>query len=221
LPDLLNKAAAVTQTFSVHPANPPARLIRRAADCVRSGGLIAYPTDTTYAFGCRIGDKEAADRIRALRQLPPEHHFTLVCSGIAQAAQYARMDDTRFRTIKRAGCGDYVFILPATREVPRRLQHPRKKAIGVRLTDHPVAVALLEELSEPLLSSTLRLPGEAYPLNDADDIRERLAGRIDLILDAGPCGLEQSTVIDLTTETPAVLRAGKGPIGRLGLGPDR
>lgn len=211
----------MTHAFSVHPADPQARLIRRAADCVRSGGLIAYPTDTTYAFGCRIGDKDAADRIRALRQLPPEHHFTLVCSGIAQAAQYARMDDMRFRIIKRAGCGDYVFILPATREVPRRLQHARKKAIGVRLTDHPVAAALLQELSEPLLSSTLQLPGDAYALNEADEIRQRLAGRIDLILDAGPCGLEPSTVIDLTGETPAVLRTGKGPIGRLGLGSER
>ena len=211
----------MTQAFSIHPANPQPRLVRRAADCVRSGGLIAYPTDTTYAFGCRIGDKDAADRIRALRQLPQEHHFALVCLGIAQAAQYARMDDVRFRTVKRAGSGDYVFILPATREVPRRLQHPRKKAIGVRITNHPVAKALLEELSEPLLSSTLQLPGDTYPLNDADEIRDRLEGRIDLVLDAGPCGLEPSTVVDLTADTPAVLRAGKGPVGRLGLWPDR
>jgi tRNA threonylcarbamoyl adenosine modification protein (Sua5/YciO/YrdC/YwlC family) len=207
----------VTQTLCVHPVNPQLRLIRRAADCVRSGGLIAYPTDTTYAFGCRIGDKEAADRIRALRQLSPEHHFTLVCSGIGQAAQYARMDDVRFRTVRRARGGDYVFILPATREVPRRLQHPRKKTIGVRLTEHPVAAAVLQELAEPLVSSTLQLPGDEYALNDADEIEQRLAGRIDLVLDAGPGGLEPSTVVDLTTDVPVVLRAGKGPLERIGL----
>jgi tRNA threonylcarbamoyl adenosine modification protein (Sua5/YciO/YrdC/YwlC family) len=207
----------VTQVFVVHPATPQPRLIRRASDCVRSGGLIVYPTDTTYAFGCRMGDKDASDRIRSIRQLPPEHHFTLICSGIAQAAQYARMDDMRFRTIKRAGSGHYVFILAATKEVPRRLQHPRRRTIGVRLTGHPVATALLEELAEPLLSSTLQLQGEDLALNEADEIRARLTGRVDLILDAGPCGLEPSTVVDLTGDVPAVLRQGKGPISRLGV----
>jgi tRNA threonylcarbamoyl adenosine modification protein (Sua5/YciO/YrdC/YwlC family) len=207
----------VTQAFAIHPANPQARLIRRAADCVRSGGVIAYPTDTTYALGCRIGDKDAADRMRSIRALAPEHHLTLVCSEIAQAALYARMDDVRFRMIKRAGSGDYVFILPATREVPRRLQHPRRKAIGVRLTMHPVAAALIAELAEPLLSTTLHLPGDDYPINDADDIRARMTGRVDLILDAGPCGMEPSTVVDLTGEEFMVVRSGKGPIDRLGM----
>ena len=207
----------MTQAFAIHPVNPQTRLIRRAADCVRSGGVIAYPTDTTYALGCRIGDKDATDRMRSIRALAPEHHLTLVCSDIAQAALYARMDDVRFRVIKRAGSGDYVFILPATREVPRRLQHPRRKAIGIRLTTHPVAVALIAELAEPLLSTTLHLPGDDYPMNDADDIRARMAGRIDLILDAGPCGMEPSTVVDLTGVDPMVLRSGKGPIDRLGL----
>lgn len=207
----------MSQSFSIHPANPQARLIRQAADAVRSGSVIAYPTDTTYALGCRIGDKEASDRVRALRNLPPDHHLTLVCSGIAQAAQYARMDDRRFRTIKRANSGDYVFILTATREVPRRLQHPKRKTIGIRLIGHPVAAALLAELGEPLLSTTLKLPEDEYPLNDVDEIRERIGKRIDLILDAGPCGVEPSTVVDLTGEVPVVLRKGKGPIGRLGL----
>jgi len=207
----------MTQVFSVHPVDPQVRLIRRAADFIRSGGVVAYPTDTSYALGCRIGDKEAADRIRSIRALPPEHLFTLVCSSIAQAAQYARMDDVRFRTIKRAGGGDYVYILPASREVPRRLQHPRRRTIGVRLITHPVALALLAELGEPLLSSTLQLPDDDYPLNDPDEIRSRLAGRIDVILDAGPCGMEPSTVVDMTGDMPVVLRKGKGSIGRLGL----
>jgi tRNA threonylcarbamoyl adenosine modification protein (Sua5/YciO/YrdC/YwlC family) len=207
----------VTQVFSIHPANPQVRLIRRAADCIRSGGVIAYPTDTTYALGCRIGDKDAVGRLRAIRGLEPEHHLTLVCSGIAQAAQYARMDDVRFRTVKRAGSGDYVFILPATREVPRRLQHSKKKAIGVRLTGHPVASALIAELAEPLLSTTLQLPEDEYPASDPEEIRARLTGRIDLILDAGPCGMEPSTVVDLVGAVPVVVRKGKGSIDRLGL----
>ena len=207
----------MTQSFSIHPVNPQARLIRRAADCVRSGGLIAFPTDTTYALGCRIGDKEAADRIRAIRMLGPDHHFTLMCADIAQIAQYARLDDIRFRTLKRAAAGEYVFLLTATREVPRRLQHPRRKTIGVRLAGHPVALALLAELGEPLLSTTLQLPGDPHPLNDGDEIRTRLAGRIDLVLNAGPCGIEPSTVVDLTGEVPVVVRKGKGPVERLGL----
>ncbi len=207
----------VTRALSIHPADPQPRLIRRAADCVRSGGVIAYPTDTTYALGCRIGDKSAADRMRAIRALGAEHPLTLVCSGIGQAALYARMDDVTFRMIKRAGTGDFVFILPATREVPRRLQHPRKKAIGVRLTTYAVALALIAELTEPLLSTTLKLPGDDHPMHDADEIRLRMAERIDLILDAGPRGMEPSTVVDLTDRVPVVLRKGKGPLERLGL----
>ena len=207
----------MTQIFSIHPVDPQARLIRRAADYIRSGAVIAYPTDTSYALGCRIGDKNASDRIRSIRALSPDRHFTLVCSGIAQAAQYARLDDARFRTIKRAHSGDYVFILTASREVPRRLQHPRRRTIGVRLIAHPVALALLAELAEPLLSSTLKLPGDDYPMNDPEEIRDRLAGRIDLVLDAGPCGMEPSTVVDLTGDVPVVLRKGKGAVSRLGL----
>jgi tRNA threonylcarbamoyl adenosine modification protein (Sua5/YciO/YrdC/YwlC family) len=206
----------MTQVFAVHPQSPQTRLVRRAADIVRAGGLIAYPTDTSYALGCRIGDRDAADRIRTVRELGPNHHFTLVCLAIAQAAQYARIDDTRFRIIKQAGAGDFVFILVATREVPRRLQHPRRRTIGIRWIGHPVAKALLEELGEPLLSSTLQLPGDLHPLNEGDEIHARLAGRIDCLLDAGPCGIEPSTVVDLTGPSPVVVREGRGRLERIG-----
>ena len=206
----------VAQYLSIHPQNPQARLIRHAADVVHSGGMIVYPTDSCYALGCRIGDKEAAERVRAIRELPEGHHLTLVCVSIAQVAQYARLDDARFRAIKRITPGSYVFILPATKEVPRRLQHPRRKTIGVRVPDHAVVMALLAELREPLLSSTLLLAGDAYPLNDVDAIRERLDRRVDLVLDSGPCGLEPSTVVDLTGDTPVVTRKGKGPTAGYG-----
>jgi tRNA threonylcarbamoyl adenosine modification protein (Sua5/YciO/YrdC/YwlC family) len=206
----------VAQYLLVHPTHPQPRLIRRAAQIVRTGGVIAYPTDSCYALGCRIGDQDAADRIRAIRGLSEGHHLTLVCANIAQVAQYARLDDLRFRLMKRVTPGSYVFILPATREVPRRLQHPRRKTIGVRLPDHPVVNALLDELGEPLLSSTLLLSGDEYPLNDADEIRERLDRRLELVLDAGSCGLEPSTVLDLTTELPTVIRRGKGPTAGFG-----
>jgi tRNA threonylcarbamoyl adenosine modification protein (Sua5/YciO/YrdC/YwlC family) len=201
----------VAQYLTVHPRNPQSRLIRRAADVVHSGGVIVYPTDSCYALGCRIGDKEAAQRIRVIRELAEDRHLTLVCASLAQVAQYARLDDSRFRTIKRITPGSYVFILPATKEVPRRLQHPRRKTIGVRVPDHEVVMALLKELQEPLLSSTLLLRGDDYPLNDVDAIRERLDRRVDLVLDAGPCGLESSTVVDLTGDVPVVVRRGKGP----------
>jgi len=201
----------MTQYLSVHPTHPQLRLVRRAAEVVRDGGVIAYPTDSCYALGCRIGDREAADRVRALRALPESRHLTLVCSGIAQVAQYARLDDVRFRVIKRVTPGSYVFIMPATREVPRRLQHPRRKTIGVRIPDHAVAQMLVEDLGEPLLSTTLQLQGDDYPLNDADEIRDRLDGKLDLVVDGGACGLEPSTVVDLTGEGVVVVRRGKGP----------
>ena len=206
----------MAQYLTVHPRNPQPRLIRRAADVVHSGGVIVYPTDSCYALGCRIGDKDAAQRIRLVRDLPEDHHLTLVCAGLAQVAQYARLDDSRFRTIKRITPGSYVFILPATKEVPRRLQHPRRKTIGVRVPDHEVVMALLAELREPLLSSTLLMRGDDYPLNDVDTIRNRLDRRVDLVLDAGPCGLEPSTIVDLTAEVPVVVRRGKGPTAGFG-----
>jgi tRNA threonylcarbamoyl adenosine modification protein (Sua5/YciO/YrdC/YwlC family) len=206
----------VTQYLAVHPSNPQPRLIRRAAEILREGGVIAYPTDSCYALGCHIGDKAAADRIRAIREIPETHHLTLVCSGLGQAAQYARVDDWRFRIIKRITPGSYVFILPATREVPRRLQHPKRKTIGIRLPDHAVVQALLQELAEPVLSSTLTLAGEEGPLDDAEQIRARLDKRLDLVLDSGPCGLEPSTVLDLTGAEVVVLRKGKGTTAGFG-----
>ena len=206
----------MAQYLTVHPRNPQSRLIRRAADVVHSGGVIVYPTDSCYALGCRIGDKESTQRIRLIRELPEDRHLTLVCASLAQVAQYARLDDFRFRTIKRITPGSYVFILPATKEVPRRLLHPRRKTIGVRVPDHEVVMALLTELREPLLSSTLLLRGDDYPLNDVDAIRERVDRRVDLVLDAGPCGLEPSTVVDLTADVPVVVRKGKGPTAGFG-----
>ena len=206
----------MAQYLSVHPDNPQARLIRRAADVVHSGGVIVYPTDSCYALGCRIGDKGAAERLRAIRHIPESHHLTLVCGNLAQVALYARLDDACFRTIKRVTPGSYVFILPATREVPRRLQHPRRKTIGVRLPDHRVVRALLDALHEPLLSSTLLLEGDAYALNDVTEIRSRLDRQIDLVLDAGSCGIEPSSVVDLTGDTPEVVRKGNGPTAGFG-----
>ena len=206
----------MAQYLAVHPLNPQPRLIRRGAEIVRSGGVIAYATDSCYALGCRIGDKDAADRIRAIRDLPETHHLTLVCCNMAQVAQYARVDDMRFRIMKRVTPGSYVFILPATREVPRRLQHPKRKTIGIRIPDHAVVKALLGELGEPLLSSTLHLAGDDNPLNDADEIRERLDKQLDVVLDSGPCGIEPSTVVDLTGEEPTVVRKGKGPTAGFG-----
>ena len=202
--------------LTVHPKNPQQRLIRQAADVVHSGGVIVYPTDSCYALGCRFGDKDAAERIRTIRALPESHHLTLVCASLAQIAQYARLDDARFRTIKRVTPGSYVFILPATREVPRRFLHPRRKTIGVRVPDHEVVMALLAELREPLLSSTLLLEADEYPLNDVEEIRSRLDRRVDLVLDSGPCGLEPSTVVDLTQDMPVVVRKGKGPTAGYG-----
>lgn len=206
----------MAQYFVIHPETPQARLIRQTAQIVRAGGVIVYPTDSSYALGCQIGDKSAMERIRVLRGLSEQHHLTLVCRNLAQVAQYARVDDARFRVIKRVSPGSYVFILEATKEVPRRLQHPRRRTIGVRLPDHRVVHALLDELGEPLLSSTLILEGDDAPLNDMDEIRDRLDRRVELILDCGPCGLEPSTVVDLTGEVPVVTRRGKGPTAGFG-----
>lgn len=206
----------MAQYLAVHPEDPQSRLIRRAAQIVRDGGVIAYATDSCYALGCRIGDKDAADRIRAIREVPSTHHMTLVCLNLAQVASYARVDDSRFRVIKRVTPGSYVFILPATKEVPRRLQHPKRKTIGIRVPDHAVVRALLEELGEPLLSSTLHLAGDDVPLNDADEIRTRLDKRLELVLDSGACGIVPSTVVDLTGDEPVVVRRGKGPTAGYG-----
>jgi len=207
----------MAQFFTVHPDNPQVRLMRRAADILRAGGVIVYPTDSCYALGCHLGDKAAVERIRAIRQVDRRHNFTLVCRDLAEVGQYAIMDNRQFRVLKGGTPGSYTFILRASREVPKRLQHPSRKTIGVRIPDHRVVRALLAELGEPVLSSTLLLPGEDDPLNDAHDIRVTLEHAVDLILDAGPSGIVPTTVVDLTGEAPAILRKGRGGLAPLGL----
>jgi tRNA threonylcarbamoyl adenosine modification protein (Sua5/YciO/YrdC/YwlC family) len=207
----------VAQFFSIHTDTPNIRLIRQAVAIVRSGGIIVYPTDSCYALGCHIGDKDAMTRIRAIRQVDERHHFTLVCRNLAEIATYAKVDNSQYRLLKATTPGSYTFILQATREVPRRLQHPKRSTIGLRIPGHPVVQALLEELDEPLLSSTLILPGDELPLNDAEEIRERLEHQVELVMDAGSCGIDMTTVIDLTTDVPALVRPGRGDLEPFGI----
>jgi tRNA threonylcarbamoyl adenosine modification protein (Sua5/YciO/YrdC/YwlC family) len=207
----------MAQFFSVHPANPQKRLIRQAADIVRRGGLIAYPTDSCYALGCDRGNARGAERLRRIRGVDERHHLTLMCRDLSEIAHYAIVDDAQFKLLKSVTPGSYTFILRARREVPRRLT--RKKTIGVRVSAHAVAHALLAELDQPMLSATLLLPGDEAPLSDAAEIRARLEHELELVLDAGPCGTEPSTVIDLTEGTPRVLRAGKGSLAPFAVEP--
>jgi tRNA threonylcarbamoyl adenosine modification protein (Sua5/YciO/YrdC/YwlC family) len=204
----------MSQYFQIHPDTPQVRLIRRAVEILRDGGVMAYPTDSCYALGCMMGRKEAVDRIRQIRRLRPDHDFTLLCRDMSEVATYARFDNAYFRLLKATTPGPYTFVLPATGEVPRRLQHPKRKTVGIRIPDHPIAQALLAELGEPIMSTTLLLPGEDLPLMDPEDIRDRLENQIDLIIDSGMCGPEPSTVIDLTGEAPVVVRVGKGDPSR-------
>ncbi|MEK7768681.1 MAG: L-threonylcarbamoyladenylate synthase [Pseudomonadota bacterium] len=207
----------MAQFFSIHPDNPQLRLIRQAAEIVRAGGVIVYPTDSCYALGCHLGDKNAMTRIRAIRQVDERHHFTLVCRDLAEISHYAKVNNSQYRLLKASTPGSYTFIFEATREVPRRLQHPKRNTIGLRIPDHPVVQALLAELNEPLLSSTLMLPGDEFPLNDAEEIRDRLEHQVELVLDGGPCGLEMTTVIDLTGDVPELTRQGKGSLAPFGI----
>lgn len=207
----------MAQFFSIHTDTPHLRLIRQAVAIVRSGGVIVYPTDSCYALGCHLGDKNAMTRIRTIRQVDDQHHFTLVCRNLAEISTYAKVDNSQYRLLKATTPGSYTFILQATREVPRRMQHPKRNTIGLRIPDHPVVQALLEELGEPLLSSTLILPGDEYPLNDAEDIRERLEHHVELVMDAGSCGIEMTTVIDLTSDVPVLIRPGKGSLEPFGI----
>lgn len=200
----------MSQYFKVHPANPQPRLMRRAADIVQGGGVIAYPTDSSYALGARIGDIAALERIRRIRQVGPAHNFTLVCGDLSELSHYARVDNDAYRLLRRFTPGPYTFILPATREVPRRLQHPKRRSIGLRVPDFPVVAALLAAHAAPLFSSTLIMPGEELPLNDPAVIRERLENAVDLILDSGPCDWRFTTVVDLLTGAPKIARHGKG-----------
>jgi tRNA threonylcarbamoyl adenosine modification protein (Sua5/YciO/YrdC/YwlC family) len=206
----------LSQFFSIHPDNPQQRLIRQAVEIIRAGGVIVAPTDSCYALACHAGDKAAMERIRTIRGVDARHHFGLLCRDLAEAATYARIDNSQFRLIKAATPGSYTFILHATREVPRRLMHPRRKTIGVRIPANRVAQALLAELGEPLVSSTLILPGHAEPLNDAREIRDRLEHHVDLILDCGSCGVVPTTVVDMTEAMPVVTRQGRGDAKLLG-----
>ena len=207
----------MSQYFVIHPVNPQLRLIRKAADIVRAGGIIVYPTDSCYGLGCHIGDKTAMERLRAIRQVDEKHPFTLVCRDLSEIATYAKVDNRQYRLLKAATPGCYAFILEATREVPKRLQHPSRRTIGLRIPDHPVVNALLAELNEPLLSSSLILPGDDLPLNDPDEIRERLEHQVDLILDSGACGIEPTTVVNLTGDEPVIERVGKGDTALFGV----
>lgn len=200
----------MAQFFQVHPDNPQARLISQAADIIRQGGIIAYPTDSAYALGCYIGDKMALDRIRMMRRLDKDHNFTLMCRDLSEIATYARVDNQVFRLLKNHTPGPYTFILEGTSEVPRRLRHPKRKTIGLRVPDNKIALALLEELDEPLMSSTLLLPGDEYPLTDPYDIRDTLEHQLELVIDGGFCGMEPTTVVGLTEGTPELIRQGKG-----------
>ncbi|MCB1985197.1 MAG: threonylcarbamoyl-AMP synthase [Burkholderiales bacterium] len=207
----------MAQFFSIHTENPHSRLIKQAVNIVHNGGVIVYPTDSSYALGCQIGDKKAMSRIRTIRQVDEKHHFTLVCRNLAEISLYAKVDNGQYRLLKANTPGSYTFILQASREVPRRLLHPKRYTIGLRIPDHPVALALLEEMDEPLLSSTLILPGDEFPLNDAEEIRKRLEHQVDLVMDAGSCGLEMTTVIDLTDDVPVLVRKGKGDLEPFGI----
>jgi tRNA threonylcarbamoyl adenosine modification protein (Sua5/YciO/YrdC/YwlC family) len=201
----------VSQFFQVHPENPQQRLIHQAADIIRGGGVVVYPTDSAYALGCHIGDKNALDRIRRIRKLEARHNFTLVCRDLSELAAYARVDNLAYRLLRNNTPGAYTFILEATSEVPRRLKHPKRKTIGLRVPDNAIAQELLADLGEPLMSVTLIMPGDDYPLIDPYEIRELLEHEVDLVIDGGFCGMEPTTVVDLSGDAPEITREGKGP----------
>ena len=207
----------MAQFFQVHPANPQPRLIRQAATILRAGGVIAYPTDSGYALGCHIGDAAAAARIRHIRGVDDAHHLTLVLRDLSEIGHFAKLDNWQFRIVRQGTPGTYTFLLPATREVPRRLQHPKRSTIGVRVPSHALVQALLAELGEPILSSTLILPGASEPLNDAETIRDALGSVLDLVIDAGACPAAPTTVVDLALDPPVIVRLGAGELARLGL----
>jgi tRNA threonylcarbamoyl adenosine modification protein (Sua5/YciO/YrdC/YwlC family) len=204
----------VAKYFDVHPDNPQPRSIGQVVRIVRDGGLIAYPTDSCFALGCRLGNKEGLDRIREIRKLEVGHPFTIVCRDFQQLGQFVQINNALFRTLKAATPGSYTFILPATREVPRRLMHPRRKTVGVRIPDHVVAQAILAELGEPLLSTTLTLPGDDEPMTQGWEIKERLDHAVDAVIDSGDCGTEPTTVIDFSGSEPEILRVGAGDPSR-------
>ena len=200
----------MAQFFQIHPDNPQPRLIRQAVEILRSGGVIVYPTDSSYALGCQVGNKEAMDRIRQIRRLDDKHNFTLVCRDLAEVSQYTKISNQQYRLIKSLTPGPYTFILKATKQVPRRLMHPKRKTIGIRIPDNRIALALAEELNEPILSSTLILPGDEMPLTDPYEMKDLLEHQVDLIIDGGYCGMEPTTVVVMEDDEPWVARRGKG-----------
>ncbi|MBL4680274.1 MAG: threonylcarbamoyl-AMP synthase [Pseudomonadales bacterium] len=203
----------MSQFFRLHPENPQNRLIHQAVDIIRRGGVVVYPTDSAYALGCHIGDKSAIERIRGIRRLSSKHNLTLVCRDLSDLSVYAKVDNSAYRQIKAATPGPYTFILPATKEVPRRLVHPKRKTIGLRVPDNPICMALLAELAEPMMSTTLILPGDEYPLTDPIEIRDLLKHQVDLIIDGGFGGLEPTTVVNLEAGIPEIVRSGCGDTG--------
>lgn len=207
----------MSQFFQIHPDNPQARLVKRAAELIREGAVVVYPTDSAYALGCHLGDRKALDRIMQLRAVDKHHNFTLMCRDLSELGTYAKVDNSTFRLLKANTPGAYTFVLPGTSEVPKRLLHEKRKSIGLRIPDNRIALAILEELDEPLLTSTLILSGDNVPLNDPYDIRDRLEHQVDLIIDGGYCGLEPTTVVDLRDGAPVILREGAGSVSALGL----
>ncbi len=200
----------MAQFFQIHPENPQLRLIRSAVEIIRQGGLVIYPTDSSYALGCHVGNKRAMERIRQIRQLDDRHNFTLVCRDLTEISTYAKIGNQQYRLLKSLTPGPYTFIQQATKQVPKRLQHPKRKTIGLRIPDNQIAQALLRELGEPLMSSTLILPGDEMPLTDPYDMRDTLGHEVDLVIDGGYCGFEPTTVVDMSCDPATVVRKGKG-----------
>ena len=198
--------------LSIHPVNPQSRLVRQAIAAIRDGSVVAYPTDSCYALGCLIGDKDAMERIRRIREAGKDHNFTLVCRDLAEIARYARVNNQQYRTLRAFTPGPYTFLLEATREVPKRLQNPKRRTIGIRVPDNAVVRMLLAELGEPIMSSTLHLPGDEAPLTDPQEIKSRLEHQVDIVIDGGHCGFEPTSIVDLSGEAPAVVRRGKGEV---------
>ena len=207
----------MAQFFSLHPEQPQARLIRQAAEIIRAGGVVVLPTDSAYALACQVGDAALLDRVRRIRGVDDRHHFTLLCRDLSEIGTYARVDNSQYRLLKATTPGPYTFILEGTKELPRRVLHPKRKTIGLRVPEHAVVSALLAELDGPMLSSTLILAGEELPMTDAEEIRDRLGKLVDLVIEAGYCGPEATTVIDLTSGSPELIRAGRGPLEPFGL----
>ena len=215
MPQVLPYNPRVARRIEIHPTHPQPRLINAVVEALRGGALIAYPTDSSYAFGCHIGDKRAMDRIRRIRKTDKAHNFTLVCSDLSEISVYARVDNWAYRLIKGLTPGPYTFILQASREVPKRLQNPKRRTIGLRVPDHPVVHAMLDCLGEPIMSSTLSLPGDNMPMTDSFEIEERIGHEVDVIIEAGPAGIAPTTVIDLTHGSPEILRQGLGDVSSL------